>query len=443
MNIVSGRKDKNMRVELKNIGIVKQSDIELDGLTVITGYNDSGKSTVGKALYSLYHGMNFYQENLKQDSVDYIKVVFRKMVLKNRNAEEFLIYDKIERYIIDYYKKNKIEAEVLDDAGSELFAQLDELVRRTHLSNDSNIKLAMQELKRRLAEINSTEFRKSVKNNTVNRIFEAEFAGKINCVLAREAGSIKISDNDISYEVKVVNNKVLNVEQNIPEILNFDDVVFIDTPMILNYVDDFHPYSSNRGRNSNYELLYKLLYEETKRQNIIEDAIHDEKKNRIIKKINEVLVGDVDYERNNLFYQIEGNTFDVSTLASGLKTYVIIRRLLDNGYLTDKSLLIIDEPEVHLHPHWQLHFAELLVLLSSDLDIKMILTTHSPYFLQALELFSRKYKMQENTHFYLATRTTEGAFFKNIDDNIDETYKLLAEPIIRLKTLLDEQDDET
>ena len=42
-----------MKLELNNIGIIKKADIKIDGLTVIAGENDSGKSTVGKVLYSL------------------------------------------------------------------------------------------------------------------------------------------------------------------------------------------------------------------------------------------------------------------------------------------------------------------------------------------------------------------------------------------------------
>ena len=42
-----------MNLELKNIGIVKKATMDIDGLTVIAGENDSGKSTVGKVLYCL------------------------------------------------------------------------------------------------------------------------------------------------------------------------------------------------------------------------------------------------------------------------------------------------------------------------------------------------------------------------------------------------------
>ena len=42
-----------MKFWLNNIGIIKNSDVLLDGLTVITGKNSSGKTTVGKALYAI------------------------------------------------------------------------------------------------------------------------------------------------------------------------------------------------------------------------------------------------------------------------------------------------------------------------------------------------------------------------------------------------------
>ena len=40
-------------VHIENIGIIEESTVFLDGLTVITGHNNSGKTTVGKALYSV------------------------------------------------------------------------------------------------------------------------------------------------------------------------------------------------------------------------------------------------------------------------------------------------------------------------------------------------------------------------------------------------------
>ena len=41
---------KKAKLTIKNIGIIRDADIDLDGITVITGVNNSGKTTIGKVL---------------------------------------------------------------------------------------------------------------------------------------------------------------------------------------------------------------------------------------------------------------------------------------------------------------------------------------------------------------------------------------------------------
>ena len=48
-----------MKIYLKNIGKVKEANIEIRGITVIGGENNTGKSTVGKALYSAFNFIFF------------------------------------------------------------------------------------------------------------------------------------------------------------------------------------------------------------------------------------------------------------------------------------------------------------------------------------------------------------------------------------------------
>lgn len=61
-----------MNIKLENIGIVKNSSIQLDGLTVITGQNNSGKTTVGKVIYSLVDSVSNLQSKAKIDRQMYI-----------------------------------------------------------------------------------------------------------------------------------------------------------------------------------------------------------------------------------------------------------------------------------------------------------------------------------------------------------------------------------
>ena len=56
------------------------------------------------------------------------------------------------------------------------------------------------------------------------------------------------------------------------------------------------------------------------------------------------------------------------------------------------------------------------------------------------EKIMRFFGIFKKTHFYLAERDGNSATVRNIDDNIDETYKLLAAPIMRLREYAAEQN---
>ena len=43
-----------MKLHIENFAKIANADIEINGITVIAGENNTGKSTVGKILYSLF-----------------------------------------------------------------------------------------------------------------------------------------------------------------------------------------------------------------------------------------------------------------------------------------------------------------------------------------------------------------------------------------------------
>ena len=57
----------------------------------------------------------------------------------------------------------------------------------------------------------------------------------------------------------------------------------------------------------------------------------------------------------------------VQNLATGSKMFSIIKTLLENGEINFDTMLILDEPEAHLHPEWQNIFAEIIILIVKHL----------------------------------------------------------------------------
>lgn len=425
-----------MNVQIQNIGILKDAEICLDGLTVITGYNDSGKSTVGKALYSLYHGINVYQDKILDDSVDYVMGALKGISSVDKRKTKELLRNWLETTI------DMSDDEIREQRTKMIYTLLmfaNELKNHFH-SKQSVIYTA--NLAKRLETIQDPVFKLKVKKDVILQAFKTEFDGKIRNAYTRKTGKMSVSDGETDCNDLQITNSTVKFPNMFGGEFYFKDVVFIDTPMILSdFFDilmDLRKSKTKQGHR--VDLVEKLINENSRnRNNIIDDTLAKERLEAIDKMIGKVLAGDVALEEGHLLYKIKGQSFGAGSLASGLKSYVIIRRLLDNGYLRENSLLIIDEPEVHLHPQWQLYFAELLVLMAKQLDLRMILTTHSPYFLQALDVFSKKHGLHQKSHFYLAKREADGAVIENIDGKLDETYNMLAEPIIRLRELYEEQ----
>ena len=110
--------------------------------------------------------------------------------------------------------------------------------------------------------------------------------------------------------------------------------------------------------------------------------------------------------------------------------------LLEKGSLKDKDVLILDEPEIHLHPQWQIYYAELIVLLQKQFDLTIIITTHSPYFIDAIEVFSAKHNVSDRVNYYLSDISEDYSVeVKDVTNSIELIYKKLAEPMQYLESL--------
>ena len=53
-----------MIFKIKNFGKIAEANIKLDGITVICGNNNTGKSTVGKALFSFFNALTDYKNKI-------------------------------------------------------------------------------------------------------------------------------------------------------------------------------------------------------------------------------------------------------------------------------------------------------------------------------------------------------------------------------------------
>lgn len=78
------------------------------------------------------------------------------------------------------------------------------------------------------------------------------------------------------------------------------------------------------------------------------------------------------------FMSPHGGPISPSTLSSGEQHIVVLFFRLLFGDLSSGHLVLIDEPELSLHPRWQLRFIDDLQQIRSLVECDFILATHSP-----------------------------------------------------------------
>lgn len=482
-----------MELYLDNIGIVSDSRIKIDGLTIITGCNNSGKSTIGKVAYSIVRAVENLQENAFLDKRSHAFFIMSNIVEFfefyrygfNYQAEEFLQFPCIYKVLNSEYEdirniKSLIEFTIqfdneIQNLSVESFLELhhkklSEVAIKRYQGKltglDNKKKEASILIKNLLKNLQADPKLVAYTNTRISKSLQREFFEQIQPV--KKQGNIESciklygADETKYYDIKIEDN-VISPKGETYFNQAFSSSIFIDSIEILDSMNDGprNRYSDRRyyrNENGSYNDFLNKIYlagHETvllsklrhKNQNVFEEIINKEQALQLLKRIEKAMPDSIAYVDNK--FVTSEYKLDIRNLAMGSKMFAIIKMLLENGNLNSKTLLVLDEPETHLHPEWQNLFAEVIVLLSKILNVKIVLTTHSPNFLLALDTFSLKYGIRKDTHFYQSKKLEDNymSHFEPIDDRINEAYATMSRPFLemdalRAELLLEEEDDE-
>lgn len=464
-----------MELTLQNIGIIKKSKIKIKGLTVICGNNNSGKSTIGKALYATIESLS----NLEEKVYNELITNYRRTLA---NVSRLLDLDSVVRYV-DFYRmqevlqkdlsallhismNHRLPIEFLDPV--DLFVNLKEIVDfitpQTLLDfsikpkNDLPKKFFTfldnynDNRERALTFLNGLDkyyFDRDLQvfaEKSVAALFNVEFNGQvypINLKSKEKKSSVLISKNDeigsdfFLIEKKGINAKISNNK------LFLHNAIYVEDPYALDKIIDENISMMYRyGNRLDYSHSAKLkrLLIEPKTNSIIEQSINQDRYYDIIRKINDIIPGIITMRESGMYYEeTDKEPLRVQNLATGSKMFSIIKTLLEKGEINFDTMLILDEPEAHLHPAWQNVFAEIIVLLVKELGTNILLTTHSPNFLMALEAYSKKYELLEKANYYMGKHTDNYMVdYECVNGRISEIYSSFALPLVQVKKIKDE-----
>ena len=210
------------------------------------------------------------------------------------------------------------------------------------------------------------------------------------------------------------------------------DVLFLDDLGSARF------YIRNNEFEHRQDLLKKLANDKREEFSVVDELIVQKKLEKIQNKLHDVCDGNIISEdRDSFVYKTDKLDGDLKmvNLSTGMKNFAILKRLLQNGNIDENGIIILDEPEIHLHPEWQLKFAEIIVLLQKEFNANILLNTHSPYFLNAIEVFSEKYKIANNCKYYLAIEEKGSALIMDVTNETEKIYEKLAKPLQELENI--------
>ena len=413
----------DLNLEVNGFGLVNNAKLDLNKINVVGGINSSGKSTVSRFLYS------FLKANVLTNE-SYLKKILIKEInhLINIDKETFSMDDDFSDVLKEYnnFKINNIKNSSMES--------IDMLLKLSNENKNYFISFVLKELiyKENIgffeggsSRLYSSTFESLIANEGVDARFD-------------EAGFVEsYSDEyDLNSDLYVIKTDGF---------LDFPEIFYIDSFSILDLLHYTH-YERNEdylqkmdiiNPKNHVNYLIDNIYDQSFFQSIKEC---DVKISDVLDKINNIIQGHIGSHPFSLdftFIKIpqipheEEGSFEnpiphvgSGNTSSGIKQIGIIQLLLSKEILKPGSFLIIDEPEVNLHPEWQFRFAEILVILAKELDITIYLNSHSPTFIESIDAFSEFYDMEEDIYYYLTQESEIEGKYDFIKVNSNELYKI-------------------
>lgn len=394
-------------LNLKNFAKITNSDFDVKDITVFAGKPGSGKSYIMKFHYAYTEAISsIVNETYKmhyalmdnEDNDDNMLKVLRGM-LENECINN---HKKINQCIDsnDYIKASETlnyESKQVSKENQPFISMLKKI-----LNNRS------EKQKKSLLDSEDEKF-----NFIFRNILESTF-GDID----------QINDNFI-YSTKEITVRY-NGNKLTTDSVTFDEkingAIFVETPLILEF-QKFLP-------TERFKVPYHIdsLLQELNKNDF---SFTSDDTNKFIHEFKDatskIINGNIAKGAQGFSFESDsGKNYNIVNTSSGIKSIGLLQYLVTNKVLKKGSTLFWEEPEVHLHPTWQLKMIDLFIELMNA-GIKVVFSTHSPFMADYLNAKAQREKFSERVSFNLLSQ--EDSIVSNTILN-DDNWNLLQDELM-------------
>lgn len=421
-----------MRFSINNVGKVSNGDLELDGITVLVGDNNMGKTTVGRALYCLFNSLYGIQDEVTSQRKRQVFRTVRRFFERFRRTGPSpwsieTIVDKIVETCSGYEELRKLIKDIYGNQIPE-----DEI---------SGLEQNIAEV----CELTDEEIYRQIIRNYFDSVFDGQYVSvrqnvveaRIEAVLGKHPVFLRLSANDVE----------LRTDINIQHRAFFvDDSKVLDNWGRYRYMGGMSGLSETIRRNVNRELRNRR--ESSPSDSAVDDVMLGKVYDELLADLRGIIGGSFVFDDSEMLrFNDEGHPgtkIELSNVSEGVKSFGVLGVLLSLRLLRMHDVLILDEPEIHLHPEWQLKYAAFIVKLQERLKLTVLLTTHSSNFLFALQLYAERQGRMDVLNAYRIQSDGSDRNFsiieRTVDDGargFDDSFLAFADAAGRLQMLMD------
>lgn len=405
-----------MKIQFKKLFGRFDYSIELkeDGLTIITGPNGFGKSTILDCIYQLYKKENGILFFLNLDFEEVFFLISNEKQLKiTKKSGALIVNDKtnysvnlknIKKYLGDdfflnrYYNQNydkkfsnrkTMDKDFAYESIIERYFNIEKYYDKKHIQKNSIkfVRDALREFSKELGKVFYIREQRLV-SEEFDRFDESilkdeikELPKKFKLLLDRNSSeySSKSNELDSSYPIRLFNNKEAitsqdEFDQKIGlmtkkfQKLNKFDLSQIQDLRNLEFKEEFA--KALKIYFDDFDEKYQIYENFVNQLELFTDIINDKLDFKKIEISREegIFIEDID---------VKGKKLSLSQLSSGEKQEIILfyKLIFETPANT---LLLIDEPEISLHIAWQKKFMDDLYKIIKFKNLNVIVATHSP-----------------------------------------------------------------